>query len=39
MAATVAILISEQNDFSYFDLQVTLMLPTKFQVSLHFSSG
>ena len=31
--------ISDQQDFSYFDLQVTLMLPTKFGVNWPFSSG
>ena len=31
--------ISDQNDFSYFDLQITPMLPTKFQVSWPFGSG
>ena len=29
--------ISEQNDFSYFDLLVTLMLPIKFKKSAFFS--
>ena len=31
--------ISDQNDFSYFDLNVTLMLPTEFQVNWPLSSG
>ena len=31
--------ISDPNDFSYFDLQVTPALPTKFWVNLHFGSG
>ena len=30
--------ISDQKDFSYFDLQVTPMIPTKFQVSWSFGS-
>ena len=30
--------ISNQNDFSYFDLQVALILPTKFQVNRPFVS-
>ena len=31
--------ISDQNNFRYFDLQVTAMLPTKFQVIWPFFSG
>ena len=31
--------ISNQKDFSFFDLQVTLMLPSKFQVNWPFGSG
>ena len=31
--------ISDQQDFSYFDLQVTLMLLTKFGVNWPFGSG
>ena len=30
---------SNQNEFSYFDLQVTLILPTKFRVKWPFGSG
>ena len=30
--------ISDQHDFSFFDLQVTLMLPTKFGVKWLFGS-
>ena len=31
--------ISDGHDFSYFDLQVTPMLPTKFGVNWPFGSG
>ena len=31
--------ISDPNDFSYFDLQVTPMLPSKFRVNRPFGSG
>ena len=31
--------ISDQNHFSYFDLQVTLILPVKFPVNGSFRSG
>ena len=31
--------ISDRNDLAIFDLQVTLMLPTKFQVNRPFGSG
>ena len=31
--------ISDRNDFSYFDLKVTAMLPTKLQVNWLFGSG
>ena len=31
--------ISDQQDFSYFDIQVTLILPTKFGVNWPFGSG
>ena len=33
------LIISDQNDFSYFDLLVTPMLPIKFQASRPFVSG
>ena len=39
MAAMAAILISDRNNFNYFNVQVTPMLPTKFQVNWPFGSG
>ena len=39
MAAMAPSWISDRNDFSYFYLQVTLMLPIKIQVNLPFGSG
>ena len=37
-AAMLPSWISDGNNFNFFDLQVTLMLPTKFQVNWPFSS-
>ena len=39
MAAMTTILVFDRQEFSYFDLQVTLMLPTKFGVNWPFGSG
>ena len=39
MAAMAAILYFDRHDFSYFDLQVTPTLPSKFGVNWPFGSG
>ena len=39
MATFLDFRISDRNNFSYFDLQASSMLPAKVKVNWHFSSG